>query len=337
MTRSPLIRLALSAIVGLGLFAGTAAAAQLVGENIAGGEFNPGARNARLGWDYVYPSAAELDYAVSKHMNTIRMPIIWERLQGQLGTAPNLAEVGRILPVLQAAAARKLTVILDLHNYGQWGGVGGIGSPPVPVEAFAKIWSFLAQQLKSMPNVAFGLMNEPHGATPPNWRDAAQHAIYAIRATGARNMIVVAGVDWDGVHDWVGNAPASSAMVGDLTDPWHNMVFEAHQYFDFDNSGTHTDCRTPAAMVALLRPIETWARSVHRQVMMTEFGVGSSPACLASLDAVVGHMTHTPDVWRGWTYWAAGAWWGSYPFSIEPHNGVDAPQMTILGKWLPKS
>jgi trimeric autotransporter adhesin len=30
------------------------------------------------------------------------------------------------------------------------------------------------------------------------------------------------------------------------------------------------------------------------------------------------------------TYWAGGPWWGNYMFSIEPQNGVDKPQMTIL-------
>ncbi|HIB99683.1 TPA: glycoside hydrolase family 5 protein, partial [Candidatus Poribacteria bacterium] len=38
------------------------------------------------------------------------------------------------------------------------------------------------------------------------------------------------------------------------------------------------------------------------------------------------------DVWLGWTYWAAGPWWGDYMFSIEPKIGEDRPQMVILEK-----
>jgi len=37
--------------------------------------------------------------------------------------------------------------------------------------------------------------------------------------------------------------------------------------------------------------------------------------------------------WRGWTYWAAGRWWGNYPMSVQPKNGEDTPQMTVLKKY----
>jgi hypothetical protein len=30
-------------------------------------------------------------------------------------------------------------------------------------------------------------------------------------------------------------------------------------------------------------------------------------------------------VWNGWTWWAAGPWWGNYIFSVEPNaDGSDA-------------
>jgi hypothetical protein len=33
------------------------------------------------------------------------------------------------------------------------------------------------------------------------------------------------------------------------------------------------------------------------------------------------------------TYWAGGAWWGSYPMSVEPQNGVAAAQMAVLDRY----
>ena len=36
------------------------------------------------------------------------------------------------------------------------------------------------------------------------------------------------------------------------------------------------------------------------------------------------------DVWVGWSYWAAGAWPPSYFTSVQPVNGVDRPQMSVL-------
>ena len=41
-------------------------------------------------------------------------------------------------------------------------------------------------------------------------------------------------------------------------------------------------------------------------------------------------MQQHTGAWQGVTYWAGGPWWGDYMFSIEPQNGVDKPQMTVL-------
>jgi endoglucanase len=43
------------------------------------------------------------------------------------------------------------------------------------------------------------------------------------------------------------------------------------------------------------------------------------------------YMDSNSDVWRGWTYWAGGAWWGDYPLSVQPgDDGKPRPQMTVL-------
>ena len=49
---------------------------------------------------------------------------------------------------------------------------------------------------------------------------------------------------------------------------------------------------------------------------------------------MLGYMNENADVWQGWTYWAAGAWWGDYPMSIEPKAGVDREQMGVLARYL---
>jgi endoglucanase len=41
-------------------------------------------------------------------------------------------------------------------------------------------------------------------------------------------------------------------------------------------------------------------------------------------------MADNRDVWRGWTYWAAGPWWGEYMFSVELSKTGDRAQMDIL-------
>jgi endoglucanase len=85
----------------------------------------------------------------------------------------------------------------------------------------------------------FGLMNEPNSMDTNLWRDTAQGAINAIRATGASNMILVPGNAWTGAWSWTSNyygTPNSVAMAS-ITDPKNNFAFEAHQYFDGDSSG----------------------------------------------------------------------------------------------------
>jgi endoglucanase len=38
-----------------------------------------------------------------------------------------------------------------------------------------------------------------------------------------------------------------------------------------------------------------------------------------------------PDVWLGWSYWAAGDWWKpSEPLNIQPTDTGDRPQMQTL-------
>ena len=46
-------------------------------------------------------------------------------------------------------------------------------------------------------------------------------------------------------------------------------------------------------------------------------------------------MNDRPDVWIGWSYWAAGPWWGDYFSSLEPlnissNNPTDRPQLASL-------
>jgi endoglucanase len=53
---------------------------------------------------------------------------------------------------------------------------------------------------------------------------------------------------------------------------------------------------------------------------------------MAALDAMLGYMDKNRDVWLGWTYWAAGAWPPRYFTSVQPVNGVDTLQMTVLLK-----
>jgi endoglucanase len=331
------LRLAL-AVLPLG--AAAAHAGMLRGVNLSGAELGTGALPGRAGTDYVYPDAATLRYFAGAGMNVVRLPVLWERLQPSLGGALDSAETGRVDTVVAEAQKLHLRVIVDVHDYGLYRGQK-IGGAAVPAAAFADFWAAMARHFDAQNaggSVIFGLMNEPHDIAAQDWAASQQAAIDAIRATGSRNLVLVSGVGWDGAHNFTtgdGYGLANAQALQNLHDPADNTAIEVHQYLDGNFSGTSADCMAPDAARATLAPVTEWLRAQHRRGFLGEFAAAKSPSCLASLNALLGVLDAHPDVWLGWTYWAAGPWWGDYMFSVQPRDGADAPQMAVLRRHLP--
>ncbi|MCW5683613.1 MAG: glycoside hydrolase family 5 protein [Pseudolabrys sp.] len=303
----------------------------LTGVNIAGAEFNgrkvPGVPNR----DYFYPAKTTIDYVASKGMTSIRVPFLWERMQPQLNGPLDAEEVRRLDDVVRYATGKRLYVVLDLHNYAYYR-QKVIGSPDVPPSVLADIWRRLAAHFKDNPLVGFGLMNEPKGLLTETWLSAANAAIAAIRGADAGNTIFVPGNGWTGAHSWLSSrygAPNGDVMLG-VVDPANNYVYEVHQYLDSNYSGTHAACRSETVGVDTLQLFTQWARQNRKRAYLGEFGAGADPVCLGALNAMLTFIDENRDVWVGWSYWAAGAWPPSYFTSVQPVNGVDRPQMSIL-------
>ena len=303
----------------------------LTGVNIAGAEFAGRKIPGIPGRDYFYPSKATIDYFAAKGMNAIRLPFLWERIQPQLNAVLDPAETRRLEDVVHYANAKGLYVVLDVHNYANYR-QHVIGSPEVPVEALAGLWSRLAPLFNNNAKVGFGLMNEPKGLATETWLAAANAAIAAIRRGGAQNLILVPGNGWTGAHSWFSRnygSPNSDVMLG-IVDPADNYVYEVHQYLDSNYSGTHPECRNETVGVTTLKAFTDWLHRHHQRGFLGEFGAGRDQTCLAALDAMLKFIDENRDVWAGWTYWAAGAWPPSYFTSVQPADGADRPQMAVL-------
>src|SRR3954454_17669228 len=179
------------------LIAPRCSAVSFTGVNLSSAEFGsrlPGTYNS----DYTYPTTSEINYFVSKGLNTFRVPFRWERAQPTLNSAFDATEFSRLDAVVSAATSTGAFVVLDPHNYARYwvgGEPGGtetlIGGAAVPNSAFADFWTRLANKYKSNSRVIFDLMNEPNTMPTEQWRDSAQAAINAIRAVGATNLILV--------------------------------------------------------------------------------------------------------------------------------------------------
>ena len=321
-------------LINIGASEGIAQPVALTGVNLSVAEFGENNLPGTYGSDYTYPTHAEVDYFTGKGMNVFRLPFRWERLQRSANTAFDAAEQARIDDFVGYAASKGASIILDPHNYARYYGTI-IGQGNVPASAFADFWTRLADRYKSNPKVIFGLMNEPHDMATELWRDDANAAIAAIRATGATNLILVPGNGYTGAHSWLQNyygTPNGTVMLS-ISDAGNNFAFDVHQYLDGNFSGTSENCTGTTIGAEKLVAFTNWLHQNNRRGFLGEFGGGRNQTCYAAIDNMLNYVEANRDVWLGWTYWAAGPWWGEYIFTLEPTNCpncVDRPQMAYL-------
>lgn len=307
------------------------------GVNLSGAEYNQGNPSAHMGWDYIYPSTAEIDYYHRKGFTTIRLPIAGSRVQPQNNAPLNSVEIAYIQSVVAYCAGYNMSVILDPHDYGmKYDAISGTMLPlgmdgGLPASDFADFWGRMAQVFRSAPNVIFGLMNEPHLQSAMQWQAVAEAGIASIRAAGATQLILIPGTNYTGAHDWVTSGNAAAWQT--VSDPANNFAFEMHQYLDSDDSGTHATC-VQGKGATVLSDATQWARSMGYRLFLGEVGWSQDPSCVDEGPAIMNYTSTNSDVWIGWTYWAGGSWIPqSYPFMLDPadfSNPVDQPQMAVL-------
>ncbi|KAJ3208311.1 hypothetical protein HDU83_003092 [Entophlyctis luteolus] len=319
------------------LFAVAAHALQYLGVDEAGLEFGispsgvTGTVPGTLGTDYFAPSATAMTNAASKFSNLFRISFAWERVQPTLNGDLNAAYLATIDSAVQTATGLGAVAVLDLHNYAKYQG-SEIGAGTVTAANLADVWTKLAQKYMGNNLVWFGLMNEPTGIDANTWFAAAQVAITAIRNTGATNVISVPGNCFTGAHSWVsGNcdvtATSNAVAALTITDPGNNMVFEMHQYFDSDFSGTHAGCVNDFNQ---LTAATAWLRSNGKKGFLGEFAGDSSSQCQTVVQGVLNYLNQNSDVWTAASWWAAGSAWGTYMYSIEDNGSTAAPDAAEL-------
>ncbi|KAJ3349174.1 hypothetical protein HDU83_000733 [Entophlyctis luteolus] len=281
--------------------------------------------------DYTSPNPVAMKNAASQFANLYRIPFAWERVQSVLGGELVAEYLSYIDGAVQTATTLGAVSVLDVHNYAAYNG-SIIGDGTVTAADLADLWTRLANVYKNNTLVWFGLINEPHTIDATTWFSAAQTAIDAIRETGATNVITVPGNCWTGAHSWVqGNCDitATSNAVAALVinDPLDNIVFEMHQYFDVDFSGSHEAC---VNNYTTLLDATNWLRDNGKKGFLAEFAGASNDQCVTVVNDTLTFLTANKDVWVAASWWAGGPWWGNNMLSIESDGKTTAPDAVMI-------
>lgn len=178
----------------------------------------------------------------------IRLPLAQDRWFGKMTnqTDSGVAYRAMVDHIVDTCAAAHVYIDLDLHwsDCGKWVRDGGsLGQHKMPDKNSVTFWHDMATRYKNFPNVIFGLYNEPdatwevwrngglvediplrraHDQTRTKYDSVGMQKLYdTVRATGAQNLVTIAGLHWG--YDLSG-VLEGYAITGT------NYVYETHPY-----------------------------------------------------------------------------------------------------------
>jgi hypothetical protein len=240
-------------------------------------------------------------------VNHIRLPLSQDRW---FGASPEQKDHGvayRALvdQIVDYCSDNGVYIILDLHwnDAKVWG--QNIGQHLMPDRNSVVFWRDLARTYKNHPAVIFDLYNEPHDITWDVWLNGGpvterarrqtpelsyeavgmREMLDTVRKTGARNMVIVGGLDWS--YD------LSGVLEGrQLKDPNGNGVLYACHAYPFKGD-----------------KVETWIEKMDRYtktlpVIVSEFGSEPSGGAGLTGEQWVQRVVDTLQArkWH-WTAW----------------------------------
>ncbi|RYF76103.1 MAG: glycoside hydrolase family 5 protein [Comamonadaceae bacterium] len=303
------------------------------------------------------PALPAYDYYLrQKKMNVVRLNFTWEWVQPRLQAPLDVDHCRVIDQQIKQATSAGSYVILEFHNFGRRT-VDGVSlvigeSARCSAADFADGWARMAQRWGRNERVIFGLMNEPHDQSIEVLLAVSNRAIAAIRATGATNLIMVSGNDWNSMA-WQAGSDNQKWMLR-IRDEADNFCFDVHHYFDDWSAGQTPNVRADA--LASMAAFTAWAKAHRMRAFCGEFGCGVNRRGLDACRELLHHIEANPDVFIGWAWWGAGGpWQPDYVFLLDPYASVtsptnpdpegavswdqpvDRPQMKLLQEFLPRS
>ena len=222
-----------------------------------------------------------VEVAVSQwHANMIRLPLSQDRWFGHTPAQLDGGAAYRTLvqDLVEYCSAHDAYILLDLHwsDAGEWG--RNIGQHHLPDHNSIAFWRDVAARYANRPAVLFDLYNEPARITWEQWfaggrvtevdEKTKEKLTYdavglpalaaAIRATGAKNVLVASGLNW--AYELAG-IPGQR----EIADPdGHGVIYATHPYpHGFEHIGRETIAQWAARLAMIAE---------HVPVIVTEFG-----------------------------------------------------------------
>nr|MDT0658982.1 cellulase family glycosylhydrolase [Micromonospora sp. DSM 115978] len=235
----------------------TAAGARyrLLGVNRASGEF--ACVQGKGMWDSGPVDQASVNAMKAWNIRAVRIPLNEDCWLGTFGTPSGATYQQAVKDYVDLLVANGINPILDLHwTHGLYTGnisacadVNATCQKPMPTMQYTpQFWTGVANLFKGNNAVVFDLFNEPYPDASNNWSDMAaawrclrdggtctgisyqvagmQDLVDAVRATGATNVIMTAGLTWtNDLTQWLAYKPIDP--TGNLMASWHSYNFNA--------------------------------------------------------------------------------------------------------------
>ncbi|EOA92232.1 glycoside hydrolase family 5 protein [Exserohilum turcica Et28A] len=286
------------------------------GINESGPEFGKANIPGLYNKDYIWPDLNKVDQFIGQGMNMFRINFLMERLTpGSLTGSFDANYLSNLTAQVNHVTSKGAYAMIQPHNYGRFN-----GQIMTDTAGFEKWWTNVAGQFKDNSLVVFDINNEFHDMDQTLVVNLNQAGINGIRAAGAKSQIITPeGNAWTGAWSWVSSGNAAS--MANLKDPENKLVYQMHQYLDSDSSGTNANCVSTTIFQERLVAATQWLKDNKKLGVIGEYGAGSNAQCVAALQGGLEYMNKNSDVWQGAIWWAAGPWWGSYMYSMEPTDG----------------
>lgn len=228
---------------------------RLLGVNRSSGEF--ACVQGKGMWDSGPVDQASVNAMKAWNVRSVRIPLNEDCWLGLSGSPSGPAYQQAVKDYANLLVANGINPILDLHwTHGLYTGttsacsdVNATCQKPMPSMQYTPtFWTQVATAFKGSNAVVFDLFNEPYPDAANNWSDMAaawrclrdggtctgfdyevagmQDLLDAVRATGATNVVMSAGLTWtNDLSQWLTYKP--SDPTGNLMASWHSYNFNA--------------------------------------------------------------------------------------------------------------